>query len=89
MYCTIRAMVMTGLTRIRLEGLDNEAQYRDTKSGNIYAGDYLMKVGLYIADDKDFETRLIVLERLTTSTTTNINVDDPESKSMEMDKGTL
>ena len=89
MYCTIRAMVMTGLTRIRLEGLDNEAQYRDTKSGNIYAGDYLMKVGLYIADDKDFETRLIVLERLTTSTMTNINVDDPESESVEMDKGTL
>ncbi|MBQ8815480.1 MAG: alpha-galactosidase [Lachnospiraceae bacterium] len=68
MYCTIRAMVLTGLTRIRFEGLEPEAQYKDTESGKVYGGDYLMKVGLYMADDRDFESRLIVLERLSAPT---------------------
>ena len=62
LYCTIRAHVLTGLIQLRFEGLDENAQYRNTENGEIYGGDFLMNVGLYLEDDKDYETQLIILE---------------------------
>ncbi len=63
MYCTINARVVPGLTRIRFEGLESKAKYADTLTGKIYRGDYMMNVGLYFADDKDFESKLLVFKR--------------------------
>lgn len=63
MYCTISGRVLPPMTQVRLEGLDANAQYCDRKTGKIYDGDFLMNVGLYMADRKDYETRLIVLNK--------------------------
>lgn len=62
MYCTIQAKVSTGLTGVKLEGLNEKAQYREHVSGKVYAGDYLMNVGLYFNNDKDYESKLLVFE---------------------------
>ena len=61
-YCTIRAHVLTGLTQLRFEGLSENAQYRNTETGEIYSGDFLMNVGLYLPDDRDYETKLMTFE---------------------------
>lgn len=63
LYCTIRAHVMTGLTRLCLEGLAENAQYRDIQTGAVYDSAFLANVGLFFADDTDYETRLTVLTR--------------------------
>ncbi len=62
-YCTIRAHVLTGLTQLRFEGLDENAQYRNTETGEIYGGDFLMNVGLYLPDDRDHESRILIFEQ--------------------------
>ena len=61
-YCTIRAHVITGMTQIRFEGLKENAQYRNTETGEIYDGDFLMNVGLYLSDSKDYATKLMTFE---------------------------
>ena len=61
-YCTIRAHVITGMTQIRFEGLKENAQYRNTETGEIYDGDFLMNVGLYLSDSKDYTTKLMTFE---------------------------
>lgn len=62
-YCTIRAHVLTGLTQLRFEGLSENAQYRNTETGEIYSGDFLMNVGLYLPDDRDHESRILIFEQ--------------------------
>lgn len=62
-YCTIRAHVITGMTQIRFEGLKENAQYRNTETGEIYDGDFLMNVGLYLSDDRDHESRILIFEQ--------------------------
>lgn len=62
LYCTIRAHVLTGLTQLRFEGLAENARYRNTETGEVYSGDFLMNVGLYLPDDRDYETMLMVFE---------------------------
>lgn len=62
-YCTIRAHVITGMTQIRFEGLKENAQYRNTETGEIYGGDFLMNVGLYLSDDRDHESRILIFEQ--------------------------
>ena len=64
LYCTICAHVMTGLTQLRFEGLAENAQYRNIETGEVYSSDFLMNVGLYLTDDKDYETRLMTFELL-------------------------
>ena len=62
-YCTIRAHVLTGLTQLRFEGLSENAQYRNTETGAIYGGDFLMNAGLYLPDDRDHESRILIFEQ--------------------------
>lgn len=64
MYCTIHARVLKGMTQVRMEGLDPAACYQDANTGEIYDGDFLMNVGLFMADTKDYESRLIVLGKI-------------------------
>lgn len=61
-YCAMRAHVLTGLTQLRFEGLREHATYRNTETGEAYESDFLMNVGLYLANDKDFETHMLVFE---------------------------
>jgi len=63
MYCVIRAGVQTGLSCVKFQGLDPEATYRDKATGQTYDGDYLMQVGLYIDNDYDYKSFLMVLEK--------------------------
>ena len=64
MYCTISARVFTGLSCVKLCGLDADAQYRNTETGKVYDGDYLMNVGLYFKDEKDLQSEMLVFERV-------------------------
>ena len=50
------------MTQIRFEGLKENAQYRNTETGEIYDGDFLMNVGLYLSDSKDYATKLMTFE---------------------------
>lgn len=62
-YCTVQASLLGGLTCVKLVQLDETAQYRDIETGKVYDGNYLMNVGLYFSRNKDYESKLIVLER--------------------------
>ena len=64
MYCVIRARVQTGLSRIQFQGLESLAQYQDEETGKIYAGDYLMHVGLCVDDDSDYKSQLMILKKV-------------------------
>lgn len=64
MYCTILGKPIAELTRVRLEGLDENAQYRDIETGTVYDADFLMNRGLYFEDNADFMSRLIVLDKI-------------------------
>lgn len=64
MYCTILGKANAELTRIRFEGLDEDAQYCDTETGTIYDADFLMNRGLYFEDKNDFTSKLLVLDRI-------------------------
>ena len=64
MYCTIMGKVQAELTRVRFEGLDADAKYRDTETGTVYDADFLMNRGLFFDDNHDFESRLMIFERV-------------------------
>ncbi len=64
MYCTILAKPVTGLKCIKFLGLDGAAKYQNVENGKIYNGDYLTNVGLYFANDKDFDSHLIIFEKI-------------------------
>ena len=63
MYCVVRARAQTGLSCVRLQGLDPSAWYRDRMTGKRYGGDYLMQVGLYVDDDCDCKSFVMILDR--------------------------
>ncbi len=62
-YYTIRARSTMGKTCIKLCGLDGDAKYTDTASGKTYSGSYLMNVGLYFEDKKDYSSQLFVFQK--------------------------
>lgn len=64
MYFTSLARVGLGKTCIKLCGLDKNAYYAEKISGKKYIGDYLMNVGLYFEDKNDFESKLLIFERI-------------------------
>ncbi len=64
MYFTILIRCCLGKTRICLCGLDKDAQYIEKSSGKKYTGSYLMNVGLYFEGMKDFESKIIVFEKI-------------------------
>ncbi len=64
MYCTIMGRVQGELTCVRFEGLDENAEYRDSESGKVYDADFLMNRGLFFENDKDFVSRLMIFDRV-------------------------
>ena len=49
--------------RLKFEGLDENAVYVEKSSGKKYGGDVLMNIGLVMQDGKDYESKLIILEK--------------------------
>lgn len=62
-YYTIRARSTLGKTCVKLCGLDETAKYIDTASGKSYSGSYLMNVGLYFEDKKDYSSAFLVFQK--------------------------
>lgn len=63
-YTAILAHADMGKTCVKLEGLEADKSYRDTESGEIYSGDYLMNVGLYFCNDSDFDSEMLIFEKV-------------------------
>ena len=63
-YTTIMARVQTGKINIKFEGLRSDARYKDTMTDKIYLGDYLMNVGLYICNEYDFTSQIVIFDKL-------------------------
>lgn len=63
MYCTICGQALTPMTQVRFEGLDVNAKYHNRENGVIYDGDFLMNVGLFIADSTDYHSTLIIFDK--------------------------
>lgn len=62
-YYTICARSTLGKNCIKLCGLDEHATYVETTSGKEYRGSYLMNVGLYFEDKKDYDSFLLVFKK--------------------------
>lgn len=63
MYYTLFARAVLGKTNVKLCGLDEKAYYVEKTTGKKYSGSYLMNVGLYFEDRKDFESKVIIFTR--------------------------
>ena len=61
-YCTISASVMSGRTCVKLQGLLENREYQIEGTNMIYRGDYLMNVGLYFENNRDYESKLLYLK---------------------------
>ena len=64
MYFTIMARAGLGKTNVKLYGLDSDANYTEESTGKTYSGSYLMNVGLYFIDNKDFESKLLIFKKV-------------------------
>ena len=62
-YVTILGRANPGEMRLKFEGLDENAMYVEKSSGKKYGGDVLMNIGLPVRDGKDYESKLIILEK--------------------------
>ncbi|MCR4692537.1 MAG: alpha-galactosidase [Firmicutes bacterium] len=62
-YCTTFTKCSVGKICIKLQGLEESVKYINKEAGKIYSGRYLMNVGLYFENSKDFESRVIVLQK--------------------------
>lgn len=63
LYC-IKGKPNAKRIRIRLEGLDSEADYRDTETGQVYGGDLLMQAGVLWKPEQDFLSKITVFEKV-------------------------
>lgn len=50
--------------RLKLQGLDPQAQYRDTATGNVYAGSTLLYAGIPLDTRADYKDFLLVYEKM-------------------------
>lgn len=64
MYFTMFVRSGLGKTRVRLYGLDKNAKYIEKSSGKKYSGSYLMNVGLYFEDSKDFVSEILIFQKV-------------------------
>jgi len=64
MYYTLFARAVLGKTNVKLCGLDEKGFYIEKSTGRKYSGNYLMNVGLYFEDRKDFDSRLLVFKKI-------------------------
>ena len=49
---------------IKLRGLDKDAVYKETESGNCYSGSVLMNLGIKEKYESDFNSRILVFEKV-------------------------
>lgn len=63
-YSVIKGEMFNCRYNIKLKGLESNAKYKDIKTGIVYDGDYLMNIGLYFSNNKDYETKLIAFEKI-------------------------
>lgn len=63
MYFTILTRCEIGKTNVKLSGLDENAQYIEKNSKTKYSGSYLMNVGLYFDNAKEFSSQVFVFEK--------------------------
>ena len=63
MYYTLFGRCNLGRTCVRLSGLESEAQYVNEESGKVYSGNFLMNVGLYFEDAKDYDSKLLIFKK--------------------------
>lgn len=64
MYATTMARAAAELVNVKFCGLNENAEYRNTETNTTYRGDYLMNVGLYFSNAKDFVSTLMIFEKL-------------------------
>ena len=64
MYSTMYASTLSKRYNVKLRGLDKDARYQDTETGEVYDGDFLMYHGLNFSHRRDYETTLTVLEKV-------------------------
>ncbi len=62
--CTILGEILSKRYNIKLKGLDPDAKYMDRESKIVYDGDYLMNVGLNFFNSRDFESKMIVFDKV-------------------------
>ncbi len=62
-YVTVMGRANQSPERLKFEGLDENAMYVEKESGKLYGGDVLMNIGLPVWEGKDFESKLIILEK--------------------------
>lgn len=62
MYCSICGSVMRGRTCVKLRGLIPDKIYTIKGKKDNYQGDYLMNVGLYFDDDRDYDSEILILQ---------------------------
>ena len=63
MYHTLFARCNLGRTCVRLQGLCEDSEYVNEETGLVYSGSFLMNVGLYFEDAKDFDSKLLIFKR--------------------------
>ena len=57
MACKVLAVAQTKSEKVKLQGLDTNKQYRNTFTGKVYSGDFLMYHGIRANYEmKDFST---------------------------------
>ena len=62
-----RILCRTGnvVNTVKLQGLEESWSYRDTETGNIYSGGFLMKAGLKLPSSRgDFKSLRVILEKI-------------------------
>ena len=63
MYYTLFGRCNLGRTCVSLSGLDEAAEYINKETGKVYSGSFLMNVGLYFEDGKDFDSKILIFKR--------------------------
>lgn len=62
--CCIKGTPNANRIRIRMAGLDPDADYRDTETGEVFGGDLLMRAGVLWTPNRDYLSRITVFEKL-------------------------
>ena len=63
MYYTLFAKCSSGKTCVKLQGLCEDARYIDEETKKTYSGSFLMNVGLFFEDNKDFDSKVIIFKQ--------------------------
>ena len=64
LHTTSHTRVDLPRTMVKLEGLEEDAEYVNTATGITYRGDYLMNVGISIKNRFDYQSELYIFEKV-------------------------